>query len=192
MDYTDYLMMYKKVEPTEFQNKFNGFTFRKFDGTESDIKLWYEICKCGIIRDDETLESSYKTRLIEHTGYNPDTIFFVMLDNKEVATVTALTEENGTGWLHMVTAKPEARGKGVAKYLISIAEAAIYKAGMEKILLQTKEFRAVAIKAYLRAGYKPMLYTNEMESRWSAFLKEYGYSDIDAVDENGNFIKKIN
>ena len=192
MDYTDYLMMYKKVEPTEFQNKFNGFTFRKFNGTESDIKLWYEICKCGIIRDDETLESSYRTRLIEHTGYNPDTIFFVMLDNKEVATVTALTEENGTGWLHMVTAKPEARGKGVAKYLISIAEAAIYKAGMEKILLQTKEFRAVAIKAYLRAGYKPVLYTNEMEARWSAFLKEYGYSDIEAVDENGNFIKKIN
>ena len=191
MDYVDYLMMYKKVEPKEFPESTNGFTFRKFDGSESDIKLWYEICKCGIIRDDETLESSYKTRLIEHIGYNSDTIFFVMLDGVEVATVTALTEENGTGWLHMVTAKPEARGKGVAKYLIAIAEAALYKYGMERILLQTKEFRAVAIKAYLRAGYKPVLYTDEMEGRWSAFLNEHGYSNIDGVDEDGNFIKTL-
>jgi mycothiol synthase len=191
MDYVDYLMMYKKVEPKEFPESTNGFTFRKFDGSESDIKLWYEICKCGIIRDDETLESSYKTRLIEHIGYNSDTIFFVMLDGVEVATVTALTEENGTGWLHMVTAKPEARGKGVAKYLIAIAEATLYKYGMKRILLQTKEFRAVAIKAYLRAGYKPVLYTDEMEGRWNAFLNEHGYSNIDGVDEDGNFIKTL-
>ena len=192
MDYVDYLMMYKKVEPTEFVNEFNGFTFRKFDGSESDIKLWFDICRCGIIRDDETLESAYKIRLIEHIGYNPDTIFFVMENGVEVATVTALTEENGTGWLHMVTAKPEARGKGVAKYLVAIAEAAIYKYEMKKILLQTKEFRAVAIKSYLRAGYKPVLYTDEMEERWCKFLSKYGYSGIDAVDEDGNFIKKLN
>ena len=114
-----------------------------------------------------------------------------MLDGVEVATVTALTEENGTGWLHMVTAKPEARGKGVAKYLIAIAEASLYKYGMERILLQTKEFRAVAIKAYLRAGYKPVLYTDEMEGRWNAFLNEHGYSNIDGVDEDGNFIKTL-
>jgi GNAT superfamily N-acetyltransferase len=114
-----------------------------------------------------------------------------MLDGVEVATVTALTEENGTGWLHMVTAKPEARGKGVAKYLIAIAEAALYKYGMKRILLQTKEFRAVAIKAYLRAGYKPVLYTDEMEGRWNAFLNEHGYSNIDGVDEDGNFIKTL-
>jgi GNAT superfamily N-acetyltransferase len=192
MDYVDYLMMYKKVEPTEFPTEVNGFTFRKFNGSESDIKLWFDICRCGIIRDDETLESAYKTRLIEHIGYNPDTIYFVLENGVEIATVTALTEENGTGWLHMVTAKPEARGKGVAKYLVAIAEAAIYKNGMKKILLQTKEFRAVAIKAYLRAGYKPVLYTDEMEERWCAFLSEHGYSGIDAVDEDGNFIKKLN
>lgn len=192
MDYTDYLMMYKKVVPTEYPKETNGFTFRKFDGSEKDIKLWYEICRCGIIRDDETLEGSYKARLIEHIGYNPDTIFFVMLDGKEVASVTALTEENGTGWLHMVTAKPEARGRGVAQYLIAIAEAAIYECKMKKILLQTKEFRSVAIKAYLRAGYAPVLYTDEMEERWTAFLKEHSYTDIDAVDEDGNFIKKLN
>ncbi|MBQ5884057.1 MAG: GNAT family N-acetyltransferase [Clostridia bacterium] len=189
MNYVDYLMMYKKVEPKEFQNEFNGFTFRKFNGSENDIKLWYEICKCGIIRDDETLESSYRTRLIEHIGYNPDTIFFIIYEGKEVATVTALTEKTGTGWLHMVTAKPDVRGKGVAQYLISIAEAALYKSGMQRILLQTKEFRSVAIKAYLKAGYKPVLYTDEMESRWTAFLNEYGYSGIEAVDENGNFTK---
>jgi GNAT superfamily N-acetyltransferase len=192
MDYVDYLMMYKKVEPKEFPKEANGFTFRKFDGSERDIKLWFDICKCGIIRDDETLESSYKTRLTEHIGYNPDTIFFIMLDGKEVATVTALTEENGTGWLHMVTAKPEARGKGVAQYLIAIAEAALYKEGMKKILLQTKEFRAVAIKAYLRAGYKPILYKPEMEGRWTAFLNEHSYSGIETVDEDGNFIKVLN
>ena len=38
MDYIDYLMMYKKVEPKEFINKFNGFTFRKFDGSEKTEK----------------------------------------------------------------------------------------------------------------------------------------------------------
>jgi len=192
MDYKDYLMMYKRVEDTEFPDDSEFFTYRKFNGSKSDIKLWFEICRCGIIRDDETLESAYKSRLIEHIGYNPDTIYFVLQNGVEVATVTALTEENGTGWLHMVTAKPEARGKGIAKYLISIAEAALYKSGMKKILLQTKEFRAVAIKAYLRAGYKPVLYTDEMESRWVAFLKEYGYTGIDAVDRDGNFIKKLN
>ena len=38
MDYVDYLMMYKKVEPKEFPKEANGFTFRKFDGSERDIK----------------------------------------------------------------------------------------------------------------------------------------------------------
>lgn len=192
MDYVDYLMMYKAVQPKDFPNEFNGFTFRKFDGSTNDVKLWYEICKCGIIRDDETLESAYKTRLTEHIGYNPEAVFFVMYNGAEVASVTALTEENGTGWLHMVTAKPEIRGKGVAQYLIDIAEAAIYKCGMKRILLQTKEFRAVAIKAYLRAGYKPVLYTPEMDFRWTAFLKEHGYSGIEAVDSEGNYIKTLN
>ena len=51
---------------------------------------------------------------------------------------------------------------------------------------------AIAIKAYLRAGYKPVLYTGEMEERWCKFLSEHGYSGIDAVDEDGNFIKKLN
>ena len=37
MDYVDYLMMYKKVEPKEFPKEANGFTFRKFDGSERDI-----------------------------------------------------------------------------------------------------------------------------------------------------------
>jgi hypothetical protein len=31
-----------------------------------------------------------------------------------------------------------------------------------------------------------------MEARWTAFLNEYGYSEIDAVDEDGNFLKTLN
>ena len=58
--------------------------------------------------------------------------------------------------------------------------------------VEPKEFRAVAIKAYLRAGYKPILYTPEMEGRWTAFLNEHSYSGIEAVDEDGNFIKVLN
>lgn len=183
-----HLKMYHKVSPAEYPQSFGGFSFRRFDGSGSDISAWDEICRNGIIGENEG-EEAFTRRMIEAEGYRPENVFFVLLDGKPVATATVLCPEKGVGTVHMVAALPEVRGKGVGRYLAEIFNACLYECGCERAFLLTNEFRVPAIRSYLRAGFLPVLYEEDMESRWSSWLGENGYSEVEAVGENGEFIK---
>ena len=37
-----------------------------------------------------------------------------------------------------------------------------------------------------------MNYDTDMEERWVAWLKKYGYNDVEFLDEEGNVIKYLN
>ena len=184
----NHLKMYLKVAPAEYPQAFGDFSFRRFDGSGGDIAAWDKICRNGLIREDESEEACTR-RMIEEEGYRPENVFFVLLDGKPVATATVLCPEKGVGTVHMVAALPEVRGKGVGRYLAEIFNACLYECGCERAFLLTNEFRVPAIKSYLRAGFLPVLYEDGMESRWSDWLSENGYSDVEAVGENGEFIK---
>lgn len=187
-----HLKMYYKVKPASFPENHGRFTYRKYDGTEQDRKIWYNLCKEGILRDNEVeVEATFTERISGREGYAPENVFFIEKEGEAMATMTILLKENNMGYLHMVSASPEHRGQGVGKYIADCVAAVLYELGCTACTLDTQEFRVAALRSYLRAGYKPVLYEEEMEARWTKWLTDNGYSNVEAVDLDGNFVKTL-
>ncbi len=143
------LKLYKTLtEPCEFPSDLKGFEYRSYNGTVEDRAAWAEICKNGLVGDDA--DATRFVEVIEGAdGYKPENVFFITENGTPVATITALVQENGRGWVHMVSVRKESRGKGLGAYLNQIALAALSKAGCTYVGLTTDEFRVPAVKSYL-------------------------------------------
>lgn len=187
-----HLKMYYKTVPASYPENYGRFTLRCYDGSEQDRKTWYDLCKEGILRDDEVdVEETFEGRITSREGYAPENVFFIEKEGEAMATMTILLKENNMGYLHMVSASPEHRGHGVGKYIADCVAAVLYELGCTACTLDTQEFRVAALRSYLRAGYKPVLYEEEMEARWTKWLTDNGYSNVEAVDLDGNFVKTL-
>ena len=49
------------------------------------------------------------------------------------------------------------------------------QAGYEEIYLRTDDFRLPALKVYLKLGYEPLLYADDMKGRWKAVCAKLGW-----------------
>lgn len=192
------LKMYKYIEPCECEESFNGFTYRTYNGEQSDRDAWHEICKDGALFDGEG--NYFERYLIKQPGYREDLVFFVLDGERPVATITILDKqvkqmmyyrEETIGYVHMVAVHPDYAGRGLGGYLNRIALAALYRIGCQGAWLTTDEFRIPAIKSYLRCGFRPVLDDEEAESRWTAWLTEHGYEDVLVTDENYVLQKRL-
>ena len=67
------------------------------------------------------------------------------------------------GWL---AAHPGHKGKQLGVAVTAAVTARLCKAGYKRIYLETHDFRIPAIKLYLRMGWIPFLYSEEMLDRW--------------------------
>lgn len=190
MFYMAQLKMYWRATPSKFPENSGEFTYRKFRYTKEDIEAWASICENGLLKGNESAEEAFISRMFSNPFFKPEDIYFAELNGKPVATVTAIIRApEHLGYVHMVAAKPECRGRGVAALLNAIAAAVFWEAKCTGAYLTTDEERIPAIKSYLRAGYLPVKYDEGMEERWLAWLTSQGYSNIEFVDENGSFVK---
>ncbi|MPN60531.1 hypothetical protein SDC9_208259 [bioreactor metagenome] len=46
-----------------------------------------------------------------------------------------------------------------------------------------------AVKSYLTAGFLPVEYDEGMTERWEKLLRDFGYSNVEMVDEHGHTVK---
>lgn len=67
------------------------------------------------------------------------------------------------GWL---AAHPGHKGKQLGLTVSAAVTARLIRAGYRRIYLETHDFRIPAIKLYLRMGWIPFLYSEEMLDRW--------------------------
>ena len=74
--------------------------------------------------------------------------------------------QTDTGVLGWVIAHPDFRGKQLGRAVCVAAMQRLYQEGYRKFLLSTDDFRIPAIKTYLKMGWKPLLYQDDMEPRW--------------------------
>lgn len=168
----------------------DGFSVRSYTG-EEDIPKWVEISKYGLQDAIKTTED-FNIHMLSHEGLYPQNIYFVDHKGESVATVTAVVyPEKKQGYVHMVAAVPEIRGLGIGNELVNIVLNVFREYNLESAVLNTDDFRVPAIKSYIRAGFLPVLNGEDMESRWSRVLKECNIVSVNAVDENGNFIKRL-
>ena len=88
----------------------------------------------------------------------------------------------------MVACHTDARGNKLGEALLARAMAKLKEEmpGENRITrLTTDDWRLPAIKGYIRAGFLPVLYDDDMEERWRRILGELGFSGIPMVTEDG-------
>ena len=90
----------------------------------------------------------------------------------------------------MVGIRTDFRGKGLAKYLSSIALKSLEPYHVP-ILLTTDEWRVAAVKSYLSAGFLPVEYAEGMVDRWEKVLAAHHIDQIQMLNEDGSPYKMI-
>ena len=81
------------------------------------------------------------------------------------------------GVLHMVEARPEARGKGLGKAVCSECVRIFLTCGIKSASLLTDDFRLPAIAIYLKLGFRPYYYEEGMKERWEKILSELKWKE---------------
>jgi ribosomal protein S18 acetylase RimI-like enzyme len=100
------------------------------------------------------------------------------------------TEEN-TGEVHMVAILRNFRGRGLGNILNIMALRKLAPQQPRYIYLTTDLWRMSAVKSYLSAGFKPVLYEDGMMGRWREALTVLKVPQADMVDNDGNSVCKI-
>lgn len=185
------LKMYWKAVQSEWPQNTGEWTYRTYNGTQADIDAWMEICHNGLLGPKDTAEI-FNTCMLQNPAFAPESLFFVEHEGKPVATIAALTDENKVGLFHMVGALPACRGKGVGNLLSDIAKARLWESGCTHAFLTTDEFRVPAVKSYLKAGFLPVDYDTDMESRWFGLLHFLDVRNVPFVAEDGTVLKLLN
>lgn len=123
--------------------------------------------------------------ILKHSGVKPESVFVAEADSKIIGTATGYTHEatedkpgdNG-GTLHMVSALPEASGKGVGYAVCATVVNYLLAAGCEYVNLTTDDFRLPAIVTYAKLGFRPIIDDEEMQERWSALAEKLGRAEL--------------
>ena len=159
-----------------------GYGLRTY--REGDERAWGEI-----MESQEGIGSGWtvervRTSMMEKAQFEAEGLFFVTSereDGRPVASAAAWRNPAAaeqTGFVHMVCALPEHRGRGLGRLATLATLHYMRERGDQDVLLETDDFRMAAVKTYLGLGFVPV-YLEDAASdhvvRWSTvFTKVFG------------------
>lgn len=79
------------------------------------------------------------------------------------------------GELGWVAGDPAHSGKGLGLAVCAAATARLLRGGYRNIYLLTDDWRLPALKTYLKLGYEPVLYKEDMAERWQKVFARLGW-----------------
>ncbi|MBE6376129.1 MAG: GNAT family N-acetyltransferase [Lentisphaeria bacterium] len=97
------------------------------------------------------------------------------------AETTDMPELPHVGVLGWVMTNPEKQGFHLGRSVSVAAMHRLYRQGYRSFSLLTDDFRKAAVKTYLKLGWQPWLYLDEMEERWRKLADELGF-DFDKLN----------
>ncbi len=117
--------------------------------------------------------------ILKLPGVTSESVFVVEDNGKLIGTATGYTHvprkdkpgDNG-GTLHMVSALPEASGRGVGYAVCAAAVNYLLSLGCEYVDLTTDDFRIPAIVTYTKLGFRPIIDDEEMQARWNSLAEK--------------------
>lgn len=121
--------------------------------------------------DGETLCRVLRTIL-------PNGLYLIIHDQSHTLVATAMATHNPTdmhpfgGELGWVAAHPEHAGKGLGAAVCTAVMRRYAEAGYQRVYLRTDDWRLPAIKTYLKLGWLPFLFSEDMEGRWRAVCEK--------------------
>ena len=110
------------------------------------------------------------------------------------AEISRFEEYPQIGELGWVMTSPEFQGKHLGSVASIAAMHTLYRAGYRAFYLLTDDFRKAAVKTYLKIGWQPWLYAEDMAERWSNIAAEFGmkFEDLNALPLAPEFPAKVN
>ena len=110
------------------------------------------------------------------------------------AEISRFEEYPQIGELGWVMTSPEFQGKRLGSIVSIAAMHTLYHMGYRAFYLLTDDFRKAALKTYLKIGWQPWLYAEDMEERWRNIADEFGmkFEDLNALPLAPEFPAKIN
>lgn len=152
----------------------NGVEIKNWKDIEDPLDKWLDIVQYGLTGTKQD-EKYYKECNYRYEYYKPEDCYFITYQGKEVATITVICDPiKKDGYVHMVAAKPEARGKGIGNLMALLAVKILKENNMETAHLTTDDFRIPAIKTYLNGGFCADVSTEDFKTRWEEIYKILG------------------
>ena len=170
-----------------------GYTYCGYDRSEEQLTQWLDMCFKGQLLPENPPESGnyrdwFKVTVLDYADLNPDEDIIFILDPAGVAVASICAVKHGEeqGYIHMVAASPASRGKGIGHAMLAAALEKLEARGCTYSILTTDDFRLAAIKTYLDAGFRPVLWSDpesDQRARWDAVIAELGYEPVEYLDE---------
>lgn len=172
------LKMRRERAPVEPRALPAGYGLEFFCGKQAQIEDWLELCFEALIPTKE--QTWFADTILHYPDLCPERdLFFVVEQStgRRVATMAAVCHGN-EGYIHMVAAAPDVRGKGIGHAMLRYALGMLEERGCAYSTLTTDDFRLAAIKTYLDAGFVPVM-EHDPESdvcgRWERVLTQLAY-----------------
>lgn len=166
-----------------------GYTFSRYRGTEAEVTAWLDMCFKGQLLPENPPESGeyrdwFQITVLDYADLNPDEDIIFVLDgnSRAVASICAVKHGEDQGYIHMVAAHPNSRGKGIGHAMLAYALESLEARGCTYSILTTDDFRLPAIKTYLDAGFRPVLWEDpdsDQRARWDAVIAALSYEPVE-------------
>ncbi|MBO5757483.1 MAG: GNAT family N-acetyltransferase [Clostridia bacterium] len=173
------LRMRRESAPVESRELPQGYGYEFFDGRREQIDDWLELCFEALIPTKE--EKWFVDTILHYPDLCPARdLFFVVEQStgRRVATTAAVCHGH-EGYIHMVAAAPDVRGRGIGHAMLRYALTELEARGCTYSVLTTDDFRLAAIKTYLDAGFVPVIEQDpesNVRDRWEKVLAELHYT----------------
>lgn len=159
----------------------NGFTIRNYTQKDHDGMLDALMALTINRYTDEELDRV----ILCKSGVRPESVFVADEAGRLLGTATGYTHEpdgektgDDGGTLHMVSALPEAAGRGVGMAVCTAAVNWLIERGCTYVDLTTDDFRLNAIVIYTKLGFRPVIDDDEMHERWSALAEKLNRPEL--------------
>ena len=170
-----------------------GYAFSGYHGTEEEVSRWMDMCFKGQLLPENPPESGeyrdwFRVTVLDYADLRPSEDILFVLDpaGEPVASICAVKHGEDQGYIHMVAAHPDSRGKGIGHAMLARALELLEARGCTYAILTTDDFRLSAIKTYLDAGFCPVLYADpdsDQRARWDAVIAALGYGPVTYLSE---------
>jgi predicted dehydrogenase/GNAT superfamily N-acetyltransferase len=146
----------------------SGYRLRQF--VPADAKAYKNLMRRASFTD----WSDKMTQFVESRTLQDG--FFLICDRRDKPVATALANHAPTDWapqgaeVGWVAVDPAHRGKGLGYMVSAAALKRNLSAGYKNIYLLTDDFRTPALKTYLKMGFEPIYFSDQIKKRWSKLL----------------------